>query len=126
MGLFCCTKYQNTVYIVLYCGLLYYIYQFNEYLEEDYMLAKVKYPYRRRNQRHNAVLEISLPNHKGKTNNVSTTGVSFEVIADDIDAFRPGTIIPLEITTINTTHGSKIKNLRLSGEGLIISREVAN
>ena len=65
------------------------------------MLAKVKYPYRRRNQRLNAVLEISLPNHKGKTNNVSTTGVSFEVIADDIDAFRPGTIIPLEITTFN-------------------------
>lgn len=90
------------------------------------MLAKVKYPYRRRNQRLNAVLEISLPNHKGKTNNVGTTGVSFEVIADDIDAFRPGIIIPLEITTINTTHGSKIKNLRLSGEGLIISREVAN
>ncbi len=90
------------------------------------MLAKVKYPYRRRNQRLNAVLEISLPNQvvKGKTNNVSTTGVSFEVIADDIEAFRPGTIIPLEITTINTTHGSKLKNLRLSGEGLIISREV--
>ena len=88
------------------------------------MLAKVKYPYRRRNQRLNAVLEISLPNHKGKTNNVSTTGASFEVIADDIEAFRPGTIIPLEITTINTTHGSKLKNLRLSGKGLIISRVV--
>ncbi len=89
------------------------------------MLAKVKYPYRRRNQRLNAVLEISLPNQvKGKTNNGSTTGVSFEVIADDIDAFRPGTIIPLEIATINTTHGSKLKNLRLSGVGVIISREV--
>ncbi len=89
------------------------------------MLAKIIYHYRRRNQRLNAALEISLPNQvKGKTNNVSTTGVSFEVIADDIDAFRPGTIIPLEITTINTTLGSKLKNLRLSGEGLIISREV--
>lgn len=89
------------------------------------MLAKVKYPYRRRNQRLNAALEISLPNQvKGRTKNVSATGVSFEVIADDIDAFSPGTIIPLEITTINITHESKLKNLRLSGEGIIISREV--
>ena len=89
------------------------------------MLAKVKFPYRRRNQRLNAALEISLPNQvKGRTKNVSATGVSFEVIADDIDAFRPGTIIPFEITTVNTTHESKLKDLRLSGEGIIISREV--
>ena len=89
------------------------------------MLAKVIYHYRRRNQRLNAALEISLPNQvKGRTINVSANGVSFEVITDDIDAFRPGTIIPLEIATINTTHESKLKNLRLSGKGLIISREV--
>ncbi len=89
------------------------------------MLAKVKYPYRRRKQRLNVALEISLPNQvKGRTKNISATGVSFEVIADDIDAFRPGIIIPLEITTTNITHESKLKNLRLSGKGLIISREV--
>ena len=89
------------------------------------MLAKVTYPYRRRKQRLNAAFEISLPNQvKGRTKDVSANGVSFEVITDDIDAFRPGTIIPLEITTINTTHESKVKNLRLSAKGLIISREV--
>jgi hypothetical protein len=89
------------------------------------MLAKAIYHYRRRNQRFNAALEISLPNQvKGRTINVSTNGVSFEVITDDIDAFRPGTIIPLEITTINTTYESKLKDLRLSAEGIIISREV--
>ncbi len=89
------------------------------------MLAKVNYPYRRRNQRVNATLEISLPNQvKGRTINVSAKGVSFEVIADDINAFCPGTIIPLEITTTNITHESKLKNLRLSGKGLFISREV--
>ena len=89
------------------------------------MYAKVTYPYRRRKQRLNAAFEISLPNQvKGRTKDVSANGVSFEVITDDIDAFRPGTIIPLEITTINTTHESKVKNLRLSGIGLIISREV--
>jgi hypothetical protein len=89
------------------------------------MIAKVTYPYRRRRQRLNAAFEISLPNQvKGRTINVSANGISFEVIADDIDIFRPGTIIPLEITTINTTHESKLKNIRLSGKGLIISREV--
>lgn len=89
------------------------------------MIAKVTYPFRRRKQRLKAAFEISLPNQvKGRTINVSANGISFEVIADDIDAFRPGTIIPLEITTINTTHESKLKNLRLSGKGLIISREV--
>ncbi|MFQ5687677.1 MAG: hypothetical protein ACE5GV_13565 [Candidatus Scalindua sp.] len=91
------------------------------------MLVKVKYPYRRRKQRLNAALEISLPNQvKGRTKNVSANGVSFEVIVDDINTFRPGTIIPLEITTTNITHESKLKNLRLSGKGLIISREVVD
>ena len=89
------------------------------------MLAKVTYPYRRRKQRLNGAFEISLPNQvKGRTKNVSANGVYFEVIADNIDAFSPGTIIPLEITTINTTYESKVKKLRLSGKGLIISREV--
>ncbi|MGR3303541.1 MAG: PilZ domain-containing protein [Candidatus Scalindua sp.] len=89
------------------------------------MLAKVKYPYRRRNQRLNVTLEILLPNQvKGRTKNVSANGVSFEVIADDINAFRPGTIISLEIATTNITHESKLNNLRLSAKGLIISREV--
>ncbi len=89
------------------------------------MLAKVIFPYRRRNQRLNAALRILLPNQvKGRTKNVSTTGVSFEVIADDIDTFRPGTIIPFEISTVNTTHESKLKDLRLSAEGIIVSREV--
>ncbi len=90
------------------------------------MLLKANYLFRRRNQRVNATLEISLPNQiKGRTINVSAKGVSFEVITDDINAFRPGTIIPLEITTANITHESKLKKLRLSGIGLIISREVA-
>jgi hypothetical protein len=89
------------------------------------MYAKVTYPLRRRKQRLNVAFEISLPNQvKGRTKDVSANGVSFEVITDDIDAFRPGTIIPLQITTTNITHESKLKNLRLSGKGLIISREV--
>jgi hypothetical protein len=89
------------------------------------MLAKERYPNRRRRQRLNGEFEISLLHQvKGRTKNVSANGASFEVITDDIDAFCPGTIIPLEITTINITHDSKVKKLCLSVKGLIICREV--
>ncbi len=89
------------------------------------MLAKERYPNRRRRQRLNGEFEISLLHQvKGRTNNVSANGASFEVITDDTDAFCPGTIIPLEITTINITHDFKVKKLCLSGKGLIICREV--
>ncbi len=89
------------------------------------MLGKVIYPNKRRSQRLNGEFEISLPHQvKGRTKNVSANGASFEVITEDIDAFCPGTIIPLEITTINMTHDSKVKKLCLSGKGLIICREV--
>ena len=89
------------------------------------MLARVTFPNRRRRQRLNGEFEISFPDQvKGRTKDVSANGASFEVITDDIDAFRPGTVIPLEITTANTTLDSKMKKLRLSGKGLIISREI--
>jgi len=89
------------------------------------MLAKVTFPNRRRRQRLYGGFEISFPDQvKGRTKNVSSNGASFEVITDDIDAFLPGTIIPLEITTANTTLDSKMKKLRLSGKGLVVSREV--
>ena len=89
------------------------------------MLAKVIYPNKRRRQRLDGEFEISLLHQvKGRTKNVSADGASFEVITDNIDAFCPGTIIPLEITTINMTHDSKVKKLCLSGKGLIICREV--
>ena len=89
------------------------------------MLAKVIYPDRRRRQRLNGQFKISVPHQvKGRTKNVSANGTSFEVITDDIDAFCPGTIIPLEITTINMTLDSKVMKLCLGGKGLIICREV--
>ncbi len=89
------------------------------------MLAKVTYPNRRRRQRLDGGFEISFPDQvKGRTINVSANGASFEVITDDIDVFLPGTIIPLEITTANTTLDSKMEKLYLSGKGLVVSREV--
>ena len=89
------------------------------------MLAKVTFPNRRRRKRLDGGFEISFPDQvKGRTKNVSSNGASFEVITDDINAFLPGTIIPLEITTANTTLDSKMKKLFLSGKGLVVSREV--
>ena len=88
-------------------------------------MANEVYPDRRCRQRLNGEFEISLLHQfKGMTKNVSANGASFEVITDDIDAFSPGTIIPLEITTINITYDSKVKKFCLSGKGLIVCREV--
>lgn len=88
------------------------------------MISKAIYPNRRRSRRVNFVFEISLPDQvKGWTKDVSVNGASFEIITEDIDAFCPGKIIPLEITTINTTHDSVIGKISLTGKGLII-REV--
>ena len=88
-------------------------------------MANEVYPDRRLRQRLNGQFEISLPYQvKGRTKNVSTLGVSFEVITDNIDAFCPGTIIPFEITTINLTLDSILTKLGLSGKGLIARREV--
>jgi hypothetical protein len=89
------------------------------------MLAKEVYPDRRCSQRLNEEFAISLPYQvKGRTKNVSASGASFEVIMDDIDAFCPGTIIPLEITTIYMKFDSTVMKFCLSGKGLIICREV--
>ncbi len=89
------------------------------------MLAKVTFPNRRRRQRLDGEFKITLPHQvTGRTKNVSANGASFEIITDKIDAFLPGTIVPLEITSTNITHDSNVKELCLGGKGLIVSREV--
>ncbi len=89
------------------------------------MIAKVMYPNRRHKQRVDGEFEITLLHQvKGTTKNVSANGACFEVITDNIDAFRPGAIIPLEITTINMALDSKVTKLCLSGKGVIVCREV--
>jgi len=75
---------------------------------------------KRHNQRLNLSFDISLPQKKGKTINVSATGVYFEVITDDVDSFSPGSIIPLQISAIDTNE----RTLNLSGEGLIIREDI--
>ena len=74
----------------------------------------------RLNQRLNLSFDISLPDQKGKTINISASGVYFEVITDDIDAFAPGSVIPLQISAVDTNK----RELNLSGEGLIIREDI--
>jgi len=84
------------------------------------MMIKESDPDKRINQRLNLSFDISLPDQKGKTINVSATGVYFEVLTDDIDAFAPGAVIPLQISAIDSNE----RKLILSGEGLIIREDI--
>ena len=84
------------------------------------MQAKEKYSDKRRNKRINLSFEISLPCQDAKTINVSASGVYCEVATNDMEAFSPGTIIPLQINTHIITSGSSESKLKLSGRGKVI------
>jgi len=86
--------------------------------KEDKMQTKKKYSDRRHNQRRhddrrcnprrqserqNISFEILLSDQNGETINVSASGVYFEVATNDMEAFSPGTIIPLQINAVTTT-----------------------
>jgi hypothetical protein len=75
---------------------------------------------RRYNERHNLSFEISLSGQDGKTINVSASGVCLEVALRDKEAFSPGTIIPLQITTVTITPECRERKLKLSGIGTVI------
>lgn len=84
------------------------------------MQIKESDPDKRLNQRLNLSFDITLPEQKGKTINISASGAYFEVITNDIDAFTPGAIIPLQISAVD----SNKRKLNLSGEGLIIREDI--
>ncbi len=84
------------------------------------MVAEESGSDKRLNQRLNLSFDISLPEQKGKTINVSASGVYFEVITNDIDAYCPGAVIPLKISAVDTNE----RTLNLSGEGLIIREDI--
>ncbi len=58
---------------------------------------------RRQSERQNISFEILLSDQNGETINVSASGVYFEVATNDMEAFSPGTIIPLQINAVTTT-----------------------
>jgi hypothetical protein len=81
---------------------------------------------RRANERLDLSLQISLCGKDGKTINISNTGVYFEVITDDIEAFSPGTTIPIQITANTSTSGLGEKKIKLNGNGTIIRNSIKN
>ncbi|MGR3303144.1 MAG: hypothetical protein ACUZ8I_11650 [Candidatus Scalindua sp.] len=75
---------------------------------------------RRRNERLNVTFDILLLNHNGKTINIGARGVYFEVITNDLEAFSPGSEIPLQINIVTNAPGSRERKLNLSGKGTVI------
>jgi hypothetical protein len=64
--------------------------------------------------------DISVSDQKGKTINVSASGVYFELITDDIDAFATGSVVPLQISAVDSNE----RMLNLSGNGTIIGEDI--
>ena len=79
---------------------------------------------KRNNERINLSFLISIPGQDGKTKNISTSGVYFEIITSDIEAFAPGTMIPIQITATTTTPGFEERKIKLKGEGCIIRNTI--
>ena len=81
---------------------------------------------KRCNERIDLSFTITLPGQDGETKNISASGVYFEVITDDIEAFTPGTVIPIQITATTSTPGFEERNIKLKGEGCIVRNNIKN
>ena len=75
---------------------------------------------KRNNTRLDLSLDLSLPNQGGKTINISASGVYFEVITDDVDAFAIGSTLPIRIAAITTTPGFEERKIKLDGNGCVV------
>jgi hypothetical protein len=90
------------------------------------MTTSERVPDRRADRRLDLALQITLPGHKGETKKISATGVYFEVITDDIEAFSPGITIPIQIKAFTTTKGSEPRYINLKGNGSIVRNDIKN
>ncbi len=90
------------------------------------MLTSVRVSERRANKRLDLALQIILPGQKGETINISATGVYFVVITNDIEAFSPGTTIPIQINAYTTTPGFEPREIRLRGNGYVVRNDIKN
>ena len=88
------------------------------------MQIKESDPDKRLNQRQNLSFDISLPEQNGKTINISASGVYFEVITNDIDAFNIGSTLPIRIAAITTTPGFEERKIKLDGNGCIVRSDI--
>ncbi len=80
---------------------------------------------KRANRRLGLALQIMFPGQKGETINISATGVYFEVITNDMEAFSPGTTIPIQIKA-STTQASEPRDINLKGNGTVVRNDIKN
>ncbi|MFQ5688135.1 MAG: hypothetical protein ACE5GV_15915 [Candidatus Scalindua sp.] len=90
------------------------------------MLTSEQVPDRRVDKRLDLSLQIISNGHKGETVNISSTGVYFEVITNDINAFVLGTMIPIQIKASATTPGFKSRDINLKGSGSVVRNDIKN
>ncbi len=88
------------------------------------MTTNERVPDRRADKRLYRSLQITLPGHKGEIINISATGVYFEVITNDIEAFSPGTTIPVQIEASSITPGFESREINLKGNGVIVRSDI--
>src|SRR3989339_2045870 len=88
------------------------------------MLVKERDSDKRNHRRMDLPFLISLPGQDGKTKNISASGVYFEIITNDIEAFAPGTIIPIQITATTTTPGFEERKIKLNGQGCVVRNSI--
>ncbi len=69
-------------------------------------------------------LPIKLLNQKVESKNISSTGVYFEVITDDIDQFQIGKSLGFELLAKTSSPMLPSRTIRLSGSGKIIRNDV--
>lgn len=81
---------------------------------------------KRANERLDMALQISLPDQKWETINISATGVYFEVITNDMEAFSPGAAIPIQINAATTTPGLEERVFKLKGNGTVVRNDIKN
>ncbi|MDP6924662.1 MAG: hypothetical protein R2568_04025 [Candidatus Scalindua sp.] len=79
---------------------------------------------KRDNTRLDLSLEISLPDKNGKTINIRASGVYFEVITDDVDAFAIDTALPVKISAVTSTLGFEERKIKLNGNGCIVRSDI--
>lgn len=75
---------------------------------------------RRTQKRLELALPISLHSHKGKSGNISNSGVYLEMITGNFEKFTKGKVMKFEVTAPTTKVGFENRILGLSTNGVIV------
>ncbi len=78
----------------------------------------------RASKRMNLELDILLYDLKGKTRNISANGVYLEVVTKDLEAFSPGSAIPIEINAVTSSSGLVQRDIRVKGKGFVVRNDI--